>query len=249
MPKVRGACLLWALLLPVVAAIQKSSGRLSALPRPKQVAEASISVYNVYILKSYSLSARTVLLSLVIGLVLGIASVMGPANAQSPLQGAGSGLQQQTAPGQNSINTQKQTGTLQNNNGGAVLNQGGSRPLGVVSSPNQAEPEIVATPSNTLKTEVGQEESSNGLLIVLAIISLAIALLGVYFLRRKPGGEPEALSWPDGNATRTDSRATHIEVASEPVTEKPLVRPEPMPVKPRKKSLTRRQRRKNKKSN
>lgn len=184
------------------------------------MAKAGISVYNVYILK-HSLPAKSLApLSLVIGVLLGVILLsVNDISAQS-LQGAGGKLQQQTAPDQNSLNTQSQTGTLQNNNSSSVLNKAARKPLGVVSQPNQIVPDVVAEPSNTLKTEVSTPEDSNALPVILAVGSLAIALAGIYILRRKQPQPP----------AKNVSHDENIDTPKEVKTEEPVATPDPLPV-------------------
>lgn len=167
-----------------------------------------------YILnKRYSNITRLMALSLFIGIAMPTV-----ASAQTTLQGASNGLQQQTGQAQTSVNTQNQVGTLQNNDGSA-LSQNGTKSLSVVSNPNQTKPDVTVGTSNTLTASVTEKKHSNNVLIWVAIISAIGAAIGIITL------------W-----TRSTTKIQDIEA------EVPAVRPEP--IKPQKKS---RQKRNNKK--
>lgn len=113
-------------------------------------------------------------------------------SAQSVLQDSRGSLQPQSEPTQTSANTQQQEGTLQTNNGASALNQASNIPLGVVSSPNQTTPEAVVPPSDTLKTDFS-EQNSGSVWPYIAAVSGVIALVGILFLRRKPGSQEQEI--------------------------------------------------------
>lgn len=136
-----------------------------------------------------------------------------PAAAQSLTPGGdAAGLQSQTGQTQTTTESLNQTGSLQNNNSQPVLTDNGVRPLGVVSDPDQTTPDAVAQPSETLKTDITPEESSN----TYWLIALGVVLLGI----------AAACIW-----TRTGKRMQSAEMAQ--IEPEPVVRPEP--AKPRKK--------------
>lgn len=197
------------------------------------MAEGALSVYNEYILKHYLSIKTLVFVSLAIGLASAITLMPAVSFAQSTLQNTTkSSLQPQTAPTQQSAGTQNQVGTLQNNNGSSVLNQSGSRPLGVVSSPGQTKPTTVVAPSTTTKAEIAKLNNNSHLpQILLAIGALVVAIIGTVILRRMPSAPSQA------DVSR-----------GEIVPEKSVIKPEPLPVKSVKKSRKQQRRKKKKKS-
>lgn len=107
-------------------------------------------------------------------------------HAQSSLQQTTSqtGLQPQSAQSsqaQATANTQNQVGSLQQNKGEDVLSQSSSHALGVVSSPNQTQPDVVVQPSTTLSTApVNKKETSRKSPVVL-VICLIILIASVAY--------------------------------------------------------------------
>ncbi len=207
---------------------------MSGSASPEEVAEAAISVYNSGILKHYLSIKSGVFTSLAVGL-LAAATITGSVSfAQSPVQttNTSNGLQPQASATQNSANTQNQVGTLQNNNGGSVLNQAGNKPLGVVSRPNQTKPDAIVAPSSTAKAELSAlPHSSVGLRVVLATVFLLFAVIGALILRFAYRDMPQENSAADSLPA-----------------EKPAAQPEPLRAKSPKDRKQQR-RKKKKKSN
>lgn len=151
-------------------------------------------------------------------LALAIPALSLNASAQSVLQENPGGLQSQTGQTQNANNNLGQTGTPQTQNSGSqdVLQQNGTRPLGVVSDPDQQTPEAVAQPSDSLRTDVAsEEESSNTFLYILG--GLVLAALVIFGFR----------------LMRTD-RQQAVQNAAD--FETPEITPEPLPAQKKKKS-------------
>lgn len=106
------------------------------------------------------------------------------------MQPGASGIQSQTGQAQTTNTSLNQTGGVQTNNGNqSYLNQAGLKPLGVVSDPSQANPQVVAQPSGNLKTEIdpqaSQKNSTNPLKWV-ALITFIVAVAGFVYLWRAP---------------------------------------------------------------
>ncbi len=120
---------------------------------------------------------------LTVFLVLAIPQLV---HAQSSLQQTTSqtGLQPQSAQSsqaQATANTQNQVGSLQQNKGEDVLSRSSSHALGVVSSPNQTQPEVVVQPSTTLSTApVNKKEPSRKSPVIL-VICLIILIASVAY--------------------------------------------------------------------
>lgn len=108
----------------------------------------------------------------------------GTVAAQTNLQGASGGIQQQTQQTQQQSGSGlNQTGSLQNNNGTA-LNQSSMRPLSVVSSPGQTTPDATVQPSRTLTADINTSSDSTNPLVYIAIGSAILVVIGVYVLQR-----------------------------------------------------------------
>lgn len=157
-------------------------------------------------------TASLCLLALITG------SLIGTVNAQTTLQGAQSGLQQQTGQAQPSVSTQDQTGSVQNTNQSSLLDRKSSGSLGVVSSPNQVTPEVTVSPSSNLKTDISQTERSSKKPLFIIVGSLLVVVIGVIILRR-PTNTPQ------------------IQIEA-----KPIVKPEPLKIPKKSKKSTRKQR-------
>jgi hypothetical protein len=99
--------------------------------------------------------------------------------AQASLQGGS--LQQQTGQTQNTRNVQSETAPLQNNKVGEALNQTQPKSLEVFSSPTQAKPDAVASPSPDLRTDVRDAEQGTDWLKVIGAVSLAILALVISY--------------------------------------------------------------------
>lgn len=109
----------------------------------------------------------------------------GSALAQSNLQGAGGGLQPQTSQTQNTRSLQNQTAPLQTNNPGTVLSNNQPGSLGVVSSPNQTRPDVVATADPNLKTDITRTDGSSAISVFLAIVLVIVATGVTYWVYGK----------------------------------------------------------------
>lgn len=146
------------------------------------MAEARIKVYNMVILKKHNINL----------LILVLLVLVAPKTpAQSNLQPSTSGLQPQSGQSQAPTSNLNQTGAVQSNSGGqSFLNQSTLRPLGVVSDPKQTTPEAIAAPSQTLKTDITDEEEGDSILPLLAGGSALIVIIGVAVLWRGERREP-----------------------------------------------------------
>jgi hypothetical protein len=157
------------------------------------VAEAALSVYNSGILKHYLSIKPATFTSLVAGFLLAITLIGGTSFAQSPVQNTNTtnGLQPQASSTQQSASTQNQVGTLQNNDGGTVLNQAGNKSLGVVSSPNQTTPEAVVAPSKTTKADITAIPKTSKAPFILWVVGILFAAgIGVLIFRSYRGDQP-----------------------------------------------------------
>ena len=170
--------------------------------------------YNTFILKEhklYNLSIFALGLALVLAL---LAAVPAYTSAQSALQNNGGNLQNQTGQTQNSVNTQRQAGGVQNNNSQQTLQQNGNQPLGVVSDPDQANPDAIVPPSDTLKTDITPENNGrvNWWLVLAGVVGIT-AVLGFFVVKSDSGNSEQKLE-----------------------SVEPEVIPEPLPVKKKKKA-------------
>lgn len=151
------------------------------------------------------------------------------AGAQASLQSGSGGLQPQLGQAQDSLNTQKETGTVQDNNGTSLLSQNGNRPLGVVSSPNQTTPDAIVTPSSTLKTDLSPKPEDNSgrnrVLIAAGLFIIGLVVV-TYNFRVRPV-------------------ITIRDKSTAPTPDPPIIKPEP--VKPKSKAAKKRKAGKSKK--
>ena len=147
----------------------------------------------------------------IVSLLFFVCLIPPKAYGQAALQPSTSSLQPQTGQAQAPTSNLNQTGPVQSNTGGqSFLNQSGLQPLGVVSDPNQSTPDAIATPGQTLKTDITKEEDAS-ILPYIAAGSLIIVVLGVVALWRSPRKIPE-----ETQSVRGESFEENV-IAPEPV--------------------------------
>lgn len=102
-------------------------------------------------------------------------------SAQSLLQNTGGTLQPQSNQTQSTNNSQNQTGSPQSSGNQSALNQQNNQPLGVVSSPQQSNPDTVAQPSSELRASSTLQDSTLSTPVKFLLGFLAVFLI-VFFV-------------------------------------------------------------------
>lgn len=104
------------------------------------------------------------------------------ASAQSLLQNTGGTLQPQGNQAQSTNNSQNQTGSPQNSGNQSALNQQNNQPLGVVSNPQQSNPDTVTQPSSELRASSSTLRDSSLSTPVKFLLGFLAVFLIVFFV-------------------------------------------------------------------